>query len=204
MDSAIDLLFKNIESISTVEIIAVFFGLISVLFAWKQNIWVFPTGIISVLLYVYICALYGLYADMSINVFYFVMSVFGWYNWTHTNGKAKIRPISRTTTLEKILLSISFIVSLVLIRYFLINFTDSTVPNIDALTTAVFIIGMWLMALKKIENWTLWIIGDLISIPLYAYKGLVLTSIQFLVFLIIAIAGYLSWYKILKQSANDK
>ena len=82
-----------------------------------------------------------------------------------------------------------------IIRFVLINYTDSTVPNIDSLTTAIFLVGMWLMSLKKLENWTLWIIGDLISIPLYAYKGLILTSVQYTIFLFIAILGYLAWKK---------
>jgi nicotinamide mononucleotide transporter len=85
----------------------------------------------------------------------------------------------------------------------LIHYTDSTVPNIDAITTSIFLIGMWLMALKKLENWTLWIIGDFISVPLYAYKGLVLTSFQYVVFLVIAILGYLAWRNTL-LSENDK
>jgi nicotinamide mononucleotide transporter len=203
MDSWYELLVQNIQNTSLIEVVAVFFGLLSVWYSKKEHIWVFPTGIISVLIYVYICQQNGLYADMGVNGFYFLMSVFGWYNWTHQNNEVKTRHITRTTLSEKIYLGISLVVFFIVIRYVLIHYTDSTVPNIDAITTSIFLIGMWLMALKKLENWTLWIIGDFISVPLYAYKGLVLTSFQYVVFLVIAILGYLAWRNTL-LSENDK
>ena len=193
MDSVLNIIIQNAQQTTIIEVIAVVFGLLSVIYARKENILVFPTGIISVIIYVYICQKFGLYADMGINAFYLIMSVYGWYNWTHQKGKAETRTISRTTKNEKIYLSVLSVIFFVVIRYILINYTDSTVPNIDSITTSIFLIGMWLMSLKKIENWTLWIIGDAISIPLYAYKGLALTSVQYSVFLVIAVMGYISW-----------
>lgn len=198
-----EILLTNIQNTSLIEVIAVIFGLLSVWYARKEKILVFPTGIISVLLYVYICLQYGLYADMGINAFYFAMSVFGWYNWTHQDGDTKKREISKISSKMKIVLLLLFILFFVVIRFVLINYTDSVVPNIDSLNTAIFLIAMWLMALKKLENWVLWIIGDLISIPLYIYKGLVLTSFQYLVFLILAIMGYITWLKIIKQEKSE-
>lgn len=199
MSEVWQLIIDNFIHTTWIEGIAVAFGLISVWYAAKNNILVYPTGIISVFLYVYICFKYGLYADMGINAFYFIMSVFGWYNWTHQAGEKAERRISRTSSRQKLVLISLFITFFILIRFLLIRFTDSTVPNVDSLTTAIFILAMWLMALKKIENWTLWIIGDLISIPLYYYKDLALTSIQYLVFLIIAIIGYIEWRRIISQ-----
>lgn len=192
------LFIDNLINTQWVEGVAVLFGLFSVWFAARNNIWVYPTGIISVLIYVYICQKFGLYADMGINAFYFIMSVYGWYNWTHQNGKAEERKISQTTKKQKVIIALLLVIFFFVIRFILINFTDSVVPNIDSFTTAVFLIAMWLMALKKIENWTLWIIGDVVSIPLYAYKELVLTSFQYFIFLIIAIQGYISWRKLIK------
>jgi nicotinamide mononucleotide transporter len=136
---------------------------------------------------------------MGINIFYFVMSVYGWINWVRKKNNVKIIRISKCNWKYHAINAISLIVLFIAIRYVLINFTDSTVPNIDSLTTAIFIIAMWLMANKKIENWIAWIIGDIISIPLYAYKGLIFTSFQFLVFLILAIAGYIEWRKKLHE-----
>ena len=193
MEDILQTLYANLYDSSLIEGIAVFFGILSVWFARKENILVFPTGIISVLLYVYICIEGKIYADAGINVFYFVMSVFGWYNWTHKSGAVAEREISRTNRKQNLLIVLGFAVFFLILYYTLTHFTDSDVPVLDALTTSIFLLGMWLMALKKIENWILWIIGDLISIPLYFYKGYVLTSMQFIVFLILAIMGYIEW-----------
>ncbi len=193
--SLFDVFLENLLQTTWLEAIAVIFGLLSVWYSKKVNILVFPTGIVSVLIYMYITFFAKLYADMFINLVYFVMSVYGWYHWTHPqSGKAK-RPVTFASHLQNVFGLIITVVLFVLMRFILINYTDSNVPNIDALTTAVFIVGMWFMAIKKVENWIYWIVGDVISVPLYFYKGLVFTSFQFLVFLIIAIAGYLAWRK---------
>ncbi len=197
MNDILNTLIENAQQTSILEIIAVIFGVLSVIYSKRQSILVFPTGIISVIIYVYICNEFGLYADMGINAVYFIMSIYGWYNWTHQNGEVVERSVTRTTKNEKIYLSIAGVAFFFIIRFVLINYTDSTVPTIDSLTTSIFLVGMWLMSLKKLENWTLWIIGDLISIPLYAYKGLVLTSLQYTVFLFIAVLGYLAWKKVI-------
>jgi nicotinamide mononucleotide transporter len=198
-----DTLYQNFMDSTWLEAVAVFFGLASVWYAKKENILVYPTGIISVLIYVYICLHVGLYADMGINFFYFLMSVFGWYKWTRKDENQNTRPIAALSKKEWILSIAGTLVFFVILSYLLQNYTDSTVPHIDGFTTAVFIIGMWLMALKKIENWIYWIIGDVVSIPLYAYKSLVLTSFQFTVFLILAVAGYMEWRKKLNSIKAD-
>ena len=185
----------NLANTTAIETIAVVFGVLSVWYARKESILVFPTGIVSVFLYVFICVEAKLYADMGINAFYFIMSVYGWYNWTHQNGKTEEREISRTSKKEKGLIVIALITFFGILYYVLSNYTDSNVPLIDSATTSIFLVGMWLMALKKVENWTFWIVGDLISIPLYSYKGLVLSSFQFIIFLIIAVMGLIEWRK---------
>ncbi|MEO0894922.1 MAG: nicotinamide riboside transporter PnuC [Bacteroidota bacterium] len=175
------------------EVIAVVFGIASVLFSRAENILVYPTGIISTSIYVYLLYYYGLYGDMGINAYYFSMSIYGWYRWsTPTKEKSplKISWAGRKGNLTGLAV---LIVSTPVIIYFLDNFTDSTVPYIDGFTTAIFFVGMWFMALKNIENWVYWIIGDLISIPLYHYKGLTLSSIQYVVFLVLAIMGLIEW-----------
>ena len=188
-----DLLYQNIIDTSILEVIAVIFGLLSVWYSKKVNILVYPTGIISVVIYVYICLGAKLYADMGINFVYFVMSIYGWYMWTRKDQNKKVRPISMCTKKEHLINIGMFVFFFLGLSYVLTNFTDSNVPIWDSLTTAIFIVGMWLMAMKKVENWLLWIVGDIISIPLYFYKGLVLTSLQFTIFLVIAIAGYYAW-----------
>ncbi len=195
----IDILKDNIENTTLLEVVAVVFGLMSVWFAKQEKILVYPTGIVSVLVYVYICFFAKLYADMGINAFYFVMSIYGWYNWSRIDKDDNKTPITKNTLLQNIYNIIAAVGFFFILYYVLKNYTDSDVPIWDAVTTAIFIISMWLMALKRLENWTFWIVGNLISIPLYAYKGLVLTSFQYSVFLAIAIAGYISWNRALKQ-----
>ncbi len=198
-----DSLYQNMLDTSWLEAVAVLFGLLSVWYAKRENIKVYPTGIISVLIYVYICLYAKLYADMGINFFYFVMSVYGWYKWSHKDVNRKLMSISSLDFKGWMLSLLAFAVFFVILSFTLKNYTDSNVPYWDSLTTAIFLIAMWLMALKKVENWIFWIIGDLISIPLYTYKGLVLTSFQFLVFLIIAVAGYYAWKQKLKPASNN-
>ncbi len=181
------------QAMSWQEVVAVVFGLLSVWYAKKENILVFPTGIISVLLYVYICFKWKLYADMGVNFYYFVMSVYGWIVWSSRTDEDVITPITKNTSRENLISIVLFAMFFIIMASVLSNYTDSDVPYWDSLTTGIFLVGMWLMAKKKIENWIAWIIGDFISIPLYAYKGLYLTSFQFLVFLGIAIAGYVEW-----------
>ena len=179
------------------EFIAVLFGLLSVWFAKNNDIRVFPTGIISVSIYIFINYSVELYANAGINLYYFIMSLYGWVLWSSKNEKIKTE-ISRCNKNElffSIFLSIFFF----LIIYYLVKISDSVVPMVDSITTSLSLVAMFLMARRKVENWIYWIIADLIYIPLYFYKGLLLTSFQFLVFLIIAILGYLSWSKKLNE-----
>ena len=193
-------IFDGIKELGILEVLGVFFGLLSVIYAKRESILVFPTGIISVLIYVYLCFNTRLYADMSINAYYFVMSVYGWYYWSRKDDTRHRTPITKNSKKDWFWSITTLLVSFVILSQLLIHFTDSDVPIIDALTTSIFFVGMQLMAKKKIENWLAWIIADFISIPLYYYKGLVLTSFQFFVFFIIAIFGYISWKKTLELS----
>ncbi len=186
-------LYSNMLGTSWLEAAAVVFGILSVWFARKENIWVYPTGIINVLIYVYLCFFAGLYADMAINAFYFVMSVFGWYNWTRRDEKQNQVPISQLNLMQWVVYLFIAAVSFGIIFFILSRYTNSTVPIFDAFTTSLFIVGMWLMAIKKIENWIFWIVGDFLVIPLFASKGLVFNSVQYVVFLVLAVMGYVEW-----------
>jgi len=177
------------------ESIAMLTGILSVYFAKKDNILVFPTGLISTGLYVWICARVLLYADAGINAYYFIMSIYGWNIWSQAEAGRNTKKIESMAYRDKYILLLGSIFSFALIASILFFFTDSDVPFIDALTTTIFFGAMWLMARKKIEHWALWITADAISIPLYIYKGLGITSIQYLVFLGLAIAGLISWRK---------
>lgn len=198
-------LFEQYSGYQTLDIvleaIAVLFGLMSVWYAKKEHIWVYPTGIVSTLIFVYLLFKWGLLGDMMINGYYFLMSIYGWYIWTRKVDATHFTPITKTTAKEK-LISISIFIGtflfVVLVYWYFDKFNTWT-AYVDTLTTALFFAGMWLMARKKIENWIFWIIGDLISVPLYFFKGYTLTSIQYVIFLIIAYYGYIEWKKSLNK-----
>jgi len=199
LNDIFDLLYQNLIDSSILEAVAVLFGIMSVWYAKKENILVFPTGIVSVVIYIYICFFAKLYADMGINFVYFVMSVYGWIMWSRTDDSKPMLPISWCTKKGHVISALMLLGFFSVLSYFLSNYTDSNVPIIDSATTSIFIVGMWLMARKKIENWIYWIVGDVISIPLYFYKDLALTSIQFTVFLVLAIMGFIEWRRKLRE-----
>ena len=183
------------------EVTAIIFGLLSVWYAKKDNIWVFPTGIINTAIYTYLLWKWSLLGDMMINFYYAVMSIYGWYHWTRKKGDVVEFPISRMTLYEKkvsIVLFIGTVLFVIAVYTFFDKFTHWT-SYVDTLVTGIFFVGMWLMARRKIENWILWIVGDIISIPMYFVKGYSFTSIQYLIFTIIAVFGYLEWKKTLQQ-----
>jgi nicotinamide mononucleotide transporter len=206
MSLIFDWLFAQYEGVPVhlvvLEMIAVFFGFMSVWYAKKENILVFPTGIVSTGIFVYLLWIFGLLGDMLINAYYFSMSVYGWWVWTRKVDDTHFVPVTRTTSGEKKWSVILFAGTLafVSIVYMAFDKFTSWTAYVDTVTTAIFFVGMWLMALKKLENWTYWIIGDVISVPLYLYKGLIFTSLQFFLFTLIAIFGYLEWKKNLNKS----
>ena len=205
MSQLFELLFGQYSAYQSIdiglEITAVVFGFLSVWYAKKNHIWVFPTGLISTSIFVYLLWKWILLGDMMINAYYLVMSVYGWYVWTRkTNDQAT--PISQTNTKEKRTSFVIFIITLVFVYivYQSAGKWTSWTAYVDTVTTAIFFVGMWLMARRKIENWIFWIVGDIISVPLYFHKGLTFTSLQYLIFTIIAIYGFLAWKHVLTNS----
>mgnify|MGYP001324715215 FL=1 len=188
--------YSNIDI--SLELIAVFFGLLSVWFSKNNNVLVYPTGIINTSIFVYLLVKWELLGDMIINVYYFLMSIYGWYYWTRKSNNIGYTPITRMHSTDiKIILII--IISSVLFVSYLYSFFEKWsgfVSYVDIITTAIFFAGMWLMARRKIESWFFWILGDIISVPLYFAKGLAFSSFQYLIFTFIAIAGYYKWKSI--------
>ena len=206
MSHIFNFLFEQYNSYDSqdvfLEITAVIFGFASVWYSKKNNILVFPTGLISTSIFVYLLFKWQLIGDMMINGYYFVMSLYGWYIWTRKIDSAHVTPISKTTKQEQLLGSIIFIATLFLV-FLVYQFFDmwiGWVAYVDTLTTALFFVGMWLMAKRKIEHWMFWIVADIISVPLYFYKGLTFSSLQYLGFTIIAIFGFLAWRKLLNKN----
>jgi nicotinamide mononucleotide transporter len=202
----LEYLFAQYRNYATIDIIleitGAIFGLLSVWFAKKDNILVFPTGLVSTLIYAYLLWQWDLLGDSMINVYYFVMSIYGWYHWTRKKGSQVEFPIAVMNNKEKGIAIALFTVTIifVVLVYFYFDKVTTWYSYVDTLLTGLFFVGMWLMAKRKIENWIFWIIGDVISIPLYFIKGYTFTSLQFLIFTIVAIYGYLEWKKILNNS----
>ena len=193
---------EGLKNMTWLEAVAVFFGIASVFYSMREHIWVYPTGIVSTLIYVWICFEYKLYADMGINAYYFGMSIYGWYVWTHPKENQTVLPTTWMDSREWYLAIWLFSISYIFLTSVLKEFTDSDVPYWDSFTTASAFVGMWLMAKKKVENWYFWLLTDLVSIPLYFNKGLVLTSFQYLVFTILATMGLFAWIKSAKTYAK--
>ena len=201
MSPIFDYLFGQYADYDTLdiilEIIAVIFGLLSVWFSKQNKILVYPTGLISTSIFVYLLLKWGLLGDMMINAYYFIMSLYGWYIWTRKVDAEHYTPITRVTKKENITSVFIFIGTIIFVFtvYQVFDKWNSWTAYVDTVTTAVFFVGMWLMAKRKVENWIYWIIGNLISIPLYFYKGFTFTSFQYLIFTILAFYGYNAWKK---------
>ena len=203
--------FQMIETITAlftehwfqiIEFVAVIFGVMSVWNAQKENIWVFPFGIVNVLIYIYICISAQLYANAGINAVYFLTNVYGWYNWSRTNDNEESLQISRNTNRQNVLWLL-FAVVLYGVTVWILRsanqndpaYLNSILPWIDGMNTSFFLCATLLMTVKKIENWWFWIAGNIISIPVYLSQGLYFTSFQYAVFLVIAIMGLRGWNK---------
>ena len=186
------------------ELFAVTMNILSVIYAKRNSILVYPTGLIGTGIFVYILYNFSLLGDMIINFYFVLMSIYGWYYWAQKKDGQTLNNISRTSIKEYYFILILGITSLLSI-YLVYNFYDkwdSWTAYVDTITTAIFFVAMYLMARRKVESWIFWIIGDIITIPLYFYKGLTISSIQYLIFLILAILGYISWKKILNSSTQ--
>ncbi len=200
-----DFFFLHYEQASWIKILLealVFvFGIVSVLCAKKESIWVYPTGLIATIITTYILYQAKYFGDMTMNAYYTIMSVYGWYKWAAKKEEKQL-PISRITKREVVIGFGLFLLTMVF-TYFIYVFFDYKleIPNyIDIFTSGIFFTAMWYMALKKIENWTLWIIGDFIAIPLFAYRGLGMLALQYIIFTILAILALIEWKKILNNN----
>jgi len=187
------------------EAIAFLFGIASVYFAKKQNIWVYPTGLIATSITVYLLYRAEYFGDMIINFYYSVMSIYGWYNWSQKDKDNNLLSVTRTSLKEKLIGVALFFLTIVVIFgvYKAYDYEIRTENYFDILTAGIFFTAMWYMALKKLESWPLWIIGNIIVIPLYAYRGLGMLSLQYIIFTILAVQAYVEWRKILNSQRQS-
>lgn len=191
--------YKNASALQIIlEFLAFVFGILSVYFAKKENIWVYPTGLVSTIITVYLLYQASYFGDMTMNFYYSIMSIYGWYKWSSKSIQNDLN-ITKTNNQEKIIGIFLFFltIGITFAVYKFFNYSLEIPNYIDIFTSGIFFTAMWYMALKKIENWTLWIIGDVIAVPLFAYRGLGMLSLQYIIFTILAVLAYIEWKKIL-------
>lgn len=187
------------------EINVFIFGISSVWFARKVNILVYPTGLIATIITSYLLFQADYLGDMMVNIYFSIVSIYGWFNWSKKTNRKNVLMISRTNKKQKIIGFALFFITIFVVFgiYIYFDYEIKFDSYIDIFTSGIFFVAMWFMALKKIENWTLWILGDLIVVPLYANRGLGMLALQYLIFTILAISAYLEWKKILNNRLHQ-
>jgi nicotinamide mononucleotide transporter len=181
-----------------IEILAVVSGIISVWMAKKESIWLYPIGSISVSLWIYLCWIGFLYGQSIINMFFLIMNLYGWYNWSRKNvDNQKEIIISKNSKKQNLKVIVSAVILSIVVYFCLFSFQVHSklflYVALESFITALNFIAMWLMAWKKVENWILWIIGDILCIPLFIHQEYYLSVAQFSIFIVIAYLGYKEW-----------
>ena len=189
-----------------IEIFGVVTGILYVILEVKQNRLLWPLGIITSAAYIYIFFTGKFYADMGLQVYYVLISIYGWYYWSRGGAKLnkKVLPVVRINRLQLVLLLLTFVLAWVGIYIVLDLYTDSTVPLGDSFTTALAIVATWMLTRKIIEQWFLWIIANVVSIALYIYKGLYPTVILYAVYAGMAVYGYLEWKRSMDKEIKNE
>jgi len=208
MQQILEQLYANIQNTTWYEFLAVTTGILSVWYSRKENILVYPIGLINTIIYIYISFKFHLPGEGTVNFYYTIMSIYGWWLWSKkdANSHQNTLHISYSTPKEWIhqllffaAMYIAYFIALSIAKKY---FFEGAIPWADAFATASAFTAMWLMAKKKVESWGWWIATNIASIPLYFVKTLVLSSIQYVVFLILAIAGLITWMNKANKKTN--
>ncbi|SDZ85693.1 nicotinamide mononucleotide transporter [Porphyromonadaceae bacterium KH3R12] len=186
----------------TIEIIGAVIGLLYLYLEYNANKWLWPVGVLMPIVYVWIFFQSKFYADMGINVYYFFASIYGWARWTKHKPEGSGLPIRHTPRRYIIPILTIGTALFAAIAFILIRFTDSPVPYGDSFTTALSILGMWLLAHKYVEQWWFWFFVNIISCGLYVWKGLYPTSILFAIYSVISVFGYLKWKRMMSSETT--
>jgi nicotinamide mononucleotide transporter len=191
-------LIDGLKQTTLLEFIAVIAGIVSVWFSRKENILVYPVGLVNTIIYIYLSIKGNLFGEASVNVYYTIMSVYGWMLWSRRDDQKQIiltikHSTRREWLMQLLFFSLFYVGIYVALSFLKENFAPGAVPLADAFASATAYTAMWLMAKKKVESWYWWILTNIASIPLYFVKGYVFTSFQFFVLLILAVAGLISW-----------
>lgn len=209
MDQLIEFLsqpYQDKSPLDTVlELLTFVFGISSVWLVKKQSVWAYPVGLVATAITAWLLYKVGYYGEMTVNAYFTVMSFFGWYKWGKGRPDGSNLQITRTGTVEKLTGIGMFCLTIVVIFavYTLFGQVIGTANYIDIFISGLFFTAMWFMALKKIEHWTLWIIGDAIAVPLYWHRGYGILALEYVLFTILAVFAYLEWRKVLTRKATS-
>lgn len=184
------------------ELTGTLVGLIYLWLEYRASVWLWAANIVMPLIYIFVYYDSGFYADMGINVYYLIASLYGWIMWRRGRDNGKELPISHTPRREIALMGSIFAVLMLGIWLILINFTDSTVPLGDTFTTALSVVALYMLAKKYVEQWLVWIVVDVVCAGLYLYKGLYPTAVLYLLYSVVAWFGYHRWLKMMKNDES--
>ncbi|HEV2642732.1 MAG TPA: nicotinamide riboside transporter PnuC [Candidatus Elarobacter sp.] len=187
---------------SCLELIAVVFGIVSVYLSTRENIWSWPTALVNVALFFVLFYRSGLYSDTGLQVVYFALSLYGWYEWLYGGAGHTAIAVSRTTRRTWPALAAIGVVVWAALGAITSRLPGTALPYMDAATTTVSLLAQWMMTRKLIENWLLWIAVDVIYVGMFVYKGLYLTAFNYGIYLALAVAGYVAWRRSLATAAT--
>jgi nicotinamide mononucleotide transporter len=206
MQQLIGQFLEGLKQTSALEYVAVFTGILSVWYSKKENVLVFPVGLVNTIIYIYLSLKFHLIGEASVNLYYTIVSIYGWVLWTRRNKKKEvllhITYASKKEWRQHIIFFLAFYVVIFFALTYLKKYFSGAIPWADAFASATAYTGMWLMAKKKVESWYWWIATNVASIPLYFVKGLVFTSVYYIVLLFLAFAGLAEWIKREKAAGN--
>lgn len=186
------------QQISAIEIIGTLFGIAGVWLTVKKNIWCFPTGIINVVLYAILFYQCKLYADASLQVVYIILLIYGWIQWNRSNVDEKFVAGRLDARLSFALVMIGIVLTIMIGSIFK-TYTDASLPYLDSALASASLIAQWLIAKRKIENWLVWIVADVVYVGMYIYKHLFFTTFLYAIFIILALTGWREWKKIFNE-----
>ena len=178
---------------SAIELAAAVFGIVGVYLGVRQNVWSWPVGIVNVGLYFFVFWRAKLYADMGLQVVYVVLSLYGWYEWLYGGPQRTTLPVSRTTRLHTVVLTLIGGAGAWLMGASLDRHTDAAVPYLDSVLTSMSLVAQWLMTRKLLESWLVWIAADVMYVGMFVYKALYITAGLYGLFCVLAVMGYRQW-----------
>lgn len=186
---------------SCLEAVAVIFGIISVYLGTRQNIWSWPTALVNVALFFALFLESGLYSDTGLQIVYFVLSLYGWYEWLYGGAGRTAITVTRTSRRTWTVLAGIGVVVWALLGTITSRLPGTALPYVDSATTTVSLLAQWMMTRKLIENWLIWIAVDVVYVGMFIYKGLYLTAFNYGIYLVLAVMGYIAWKRSLAATA---